>query len=88
MIQLPDYKPFPVFQVNTNFAQVVPKMNLKGRDLLQVKICFNLRFSYSVVSFWKLEIAYVQPLTTYFCRRCHVALLFFRFTSKFKKHIE
>jgi hypothetical protein len=34
--QLPDYKPFPMYHPNMSFSQVVPKLNSKGRDLLQV----------------------------------------------------
>jgi len=34
--QLPDYKPFAIYQPTTSFSQIVPKMNPKGRDLLQV----------------------------------------------------
>jgi hypothetical protein len=34
--QLPDYKPFPVYHPSMSFSQVVPKLNSKGRDLLQV----------------------------------------------------
>lgn len=33
--QLPDYKPFPMYHPTTSLAQVVPKLNTKGRDLLQ-----------------------------------------------------
>ncbi|EEC13872.1 protein kinase, putative [Ixodes scapularis] len=36
MTQLPDYKPFPMYHPTTSFAQVVPKLSCKGRDLLQV----------------------------------------------------
>lgn len=36
LTQLPDYKPFPVYQPTTNLSQVVPKLNIKGKDLLQV----------------------------------------------------
>jgi len=32
--QLPDYKPFPMYHPTTSLAQVVPKLNSKGRDLL------------------------------------------------------
>ncbi len=34
--QLPDYKPFAIYQPTMTFAQVVPKLNPKGKDLLQV----------------------------------------------------
>jgi hypothetical protein len=34
--QLPDYKPFPMYHPSMSFSQVVPKLNSKGRDLLQV----------------------------------------------------
>uniref|UniRef100_A0A336N023 cyclin-dependent kinase n=2 Tax=Culicoides sonorensis TaxID=179676 RepID=A0A336N023_CULSO len=45
--QLPDYKPFPPYPPNTSWNQVVPRLNLKGRDLLQkLLICRpNLRIS-------------------------------------------
>lgn len=36
LAQLPDYKPFPVYHPSMSFTQVVPKLNSKGRDLLQV----------------------------------------------------
>ena len=39
--QLPDYKPFPLYHPTTSFAQVVPKLNIKGRDLLQKLLVCN-----------------------------------------------
>ncbi|XP_065200041.1 cyclin-dependent kinase 5 homolog isoform X2 [Planococcus citri] len=33
--QLPDYKPFPIYIPNLNLPQIVPRLNVKGRDLLQ-----------------------------------------------------
>lgn len=36
MTQLPDYKPFTIYQPSMTFGQVVSKLNVKGRDLLQV----------------------------------------------------
>jgi cyclin-dependent kinase 5 len=38
--QLPDYKPFPMYHPTTSLAQVIPKINSKGRDLLhRLLIC-------------------------------------------------
>ncbi|ELU06364.1 hypothetical protein CAPTEDRAFT_177254 [Capitella teleta] len=34
MTQLPEYKPYPMYFVNTNWPQVVPQLNARGRDLL------------------------------------------------------
>lgn len=34
---LPDYKPFPLYHPAQGLAQVTPKLNSRGRDLLQVK---------------------------------------------------
>jgi cyclin-dependent kinase 5 len=39
--QLPDYKPFPVYHPSMSFSQVVPKLNSKGRDLLQVMCIYG-----------------------------------------------
>jgi cyclin-dependent kinase 5 len=36
LAQLPDFKPFPIYHPSMSFAQVVPKLSTKGRDLLQV----------------------------------------------------
>jgi cyclin-dependent kinase 5 len=33
--QLSDYKPFPLYHSTTSWSQVVPRLNSKGRDLLQ-----------------------------------------------------
>uniref|UniRef100_A0A182PLV1 cyclin-dependent kinase n=1 Tax=Anopheles epiroticus TaxID=199890 RepID=A0A182PLV1_9DIPT len=33
--QLSDYKPFPLYPPTTSWSQVVPRLNSKGRDLLQ-----------------------------------------------------
>jgi cyclin-dependent kinase 5 len=44
--QLPDYKPFPLYHPSMSFSQVVPKLNSKGRDLLQVPtayLCFKIQ---------------------------------------------
>nr|CAG4638526.1 EOG090X081V [Cyclestheria hislopi] len=41
LTQLPDYKPFVIYQPTMTFAQVVPKLNLKGRDLLQKLLICN-----------------------------------------------
>nr|CAG4649428.1 EOG090X081V [Scapholeberis mucronata] len=41
LTQLPEYKPFPVYQASSSFAQVVPKMTLKGKDLLQKLLLCN-----------------------------------------------
>ncbi|ESN96676.1 hypothetical protein HELRODRAFT_68175 [Helobdella robusta] len=32
--QLPEYKPYPLYPSSTNWLQIVPKLNSKGRDLL------------------------------------------------------
>ena len=34
------FQPFPMYQVSTMWQQVVPKLNAKGRDLLQVSFKF------------------------------------------------
>ncbi|RWS02638.1 Cyclin-dependent kinase 5-like protein [Dinothrombium tinctorium] len=41
MTSLPDYKPYPMYHPTTNFSQVVPKLNAKGRDLLQKLLVCN-----------------------------------------------
>ena len=38
MSQLPDFKPFPMYQPSMSFSQVVPKLSNRGRHLLQVGI--------------------------------------------------
>ncbi|KAK7468004.1 hypothetical protein BaRGS_00036748 [Batillaria attramentaria] len=35
LTQLPNYRMFPMYHVTTTWQQVVPKLNSKGRDLLQ-----------------------------------------------------
>lgn len=42
LAQLPDYKPFPVYHPSMSFTQVVPKLNSKGRDLLQVGTLYSI----------------------------------------------
>lgn len=39
--QLPEYKPFPMYHISTTWMQVVPKLNPKGRDLLQRLLICN-----------------------------------------------
>ncbi|KAL1137975.1 hypothetical protein AAG570_009670 [Ranatra chinensis] len=39
--QLPDYKPFPIYHPSMSFVQVVPKLNSKGRELLQRLLVCN-----------------------------------------------
>jgi cyclin-dependent kinase 5 len=39
--QLPDYKPFPLYHPSLTFAQVVPKLSSRGRDLLQRLLVCN-----------------------------------------------
>lgn len=39
--QLPDFKMFPFYHPTCNFIQVVPKLNTKGRDLLQKLLVCN-----------------------------------------------
>ncbi|KAH0813206.1 hypothetical protein GEV33_009584 [Tenebrio molitor] len=41
MSQLPDYKPFPLYQPNMSLSQVVPKLGNRGRDLLQRLLVCN-----------------------------------------------
>ena len=36
MTQLPDFKPFPMYQPSMSFSQVVPKLTNRGKHLLQV----------------------------------------------------
>lgn len=47
MIQLPDYKPFPMYHSAASFSQVVPKLNSKGKDLLQKLLVCNPAQRYS-----------------------------------------
>ena len=35
------FQPFPLYQISTMWQQVVPKLNAKGRDLLQVSFKFT-----------------------------------------------
>ncbi|CAG0914369.1 unnamed protein product [Notodromas monacha] len=39
--QLPEYKPFPIYHPTMTWAQVVPKLNSKGRNLLQCLLVCN-----------------------------------------------
>ncbi|XP_033761798.1 cyclin-dependent-like kinase 5 [Pecten maximus] len=39
--QLPDYKPFQLYHVNTTWQQVVPNLNTRGRELLQRLLVCN-----------------------------------------------
>lgn len=42
--QLPDYKPFPIYHPSMTWLQVVPKLPVKGRDLLQrLLVCNPIR---------------------------------------------
>jgi cyclin-dependent kinase 5 len=41
MSQLPEFKPYPIYQANTSYNQVVPKLNSRGRDLLQRLLVCN-----------------------------------------------
>lgn len=41
MTQFPDYKPFPLYQPNMSWSQVVPKLGNRGRDLLQRLLVCN-----------------------------------------------
>lgn len=41
MTQLPDYKPFPLYQPSMSLSQVVPKLAGRGRDLLQRLLVCN-----------------------------------------------
>ncbi|XP_003737255.1 cyclin-dependent-like kinase 5 [Galendromus occidentalis] len=41
MSKLPEYKAFPIYHPATSFSQVVPKLNPKGRDLLQKLLVCN-----------------------------------------------
>ena len=38
---LPDFRPFPLYPANACLAQVVPKLNSKGRDLLAKLLVCN-----------------------------------------------
>ena len=42
MTQLPDFKPFPMYQPSMSFSQVVPKLSNRGRHLLQVRLYLPL----------------------------------------------
>ncbi|XP_077978114.1 cyclin-dependent kinase 5 [Glandiceps talaboti] len=39
--KLPDYRPYPIYQVTTPLVSVVPKLSAKGRDLLQRLLVCN-----------------------------------------------
>ena len=39
MSSLPEFKQFPLYNPSMTFAQVVPKLSSRGRDLLQVGLC-------------------------------------------------
>jgi len=41
MTQLPDFKPFPMYQPSMSFSQVVPKLSNRGRHLLQRLLLCN-----------------------------------------------
>lgn len=41
MTTLPDYKSFPMYNPNANFLLVTPKLNARGRDLLQKLLVCN-----------------------------------------------
>jgi len=41
MSQLPDFKPFPMYQPSMSFSQVVPKLSNRGRHLLQRLLLCN-----------------------------------------------
>jgi len=41
MSSLPDFKPFPLYQPNMSWSQVVPKLGNRGRDLLQRLLICN-----------------------------------------------
>lgn len=41
MSTLPEYKAFPLYHPTTSFSQVVPKLNSKGKDLLQKLLVCN-----------------------------------------------
>ena len=52
MTQLPDFKPFPMYQPSMSFSQVVPKLSNRGRHLLQVStqfVFFNFRINLKAV---------------------------------------
>jgi len=38
MIQLPEFKQFPLYHPSMTLTQVIPKLNSRGRDLLQVSV--------------------------------------------------
>lgn len=41
LTRLPEFKTFPYYHPTTNFSQVVPKLNVKGKDLLQkLLVCY------------------------------------------------
>ena len=46
----------PMYHMNTAWQQVVPKLNVKGRDLLQVSGCFiNLTLLLPVANFVNMK---------------------------------
>ena len=40
---LPDYRPFPQYHPTQGLAQVTPKLNSRGKDLLQVLTKFQIK---------------------------------------------
>ena len=42
----------PMYHMNTAWQQVVPKLNVKGRDLLQVSGCF-ITLMYQMNTAWQ-----------------------------------
>lgn len=71
---LPDYKPFPLYHPAQGLAQVTPKLNSRGRDLLQVSRhirCFareivGLKFSPGKIVLFR---SYWYAIQRYGCRR-------------------
>lgn len=56
-------QPFPMYHISTTWMQVVPKLNPKGRDLLQVNIYFAiLQLSCTGIFFRQLCFVYRQSV--------------------------
>ena len=58
MTQLPDFKPFPMYQPSMSFSQVVPKLSNRGRHLLQVRLYRSLVHS---------SLLKIFPFSDYYC---------------------
>lgn len=68
---LPDYKPFPLYHPAQGLAQVTPKLNSRGRDLLQVYFLYLKILIYRNFLFLFFQFFY---LGCYLFRGCWCAI--------------